>query len=170
MQLSSCIHHETSGDCEKMSSLIVPRRQLLRGLASLAVCAPAVVRASSLMGISAKYCAPAALLPWATAQNALALLQQEMERQFAETLFGEDGRPAEAEEEEVLPALSPLGAEAKMTALWELRSWFGPRGSPSRRFEELPIEVQAALVSMFDPAPRQGRVASYLTTPLEAGT
>lgn len=108
------------------------------------------------MGISAKYCAPAVLPLWATAQDALAVLQDEMERQFAETLFGEDGRQAAAED--VLPTLSPLSGEAKMTALWELRSWFGPRGSPPRRFEELPIEVQAALVSMFEPAPQQGRV------------
>lgn len=156
MQLSPCIHHETSGDYEKMGSLIVPRRQLLRGLASLAVCAPAVVRASSLMGISAKYCAPNTLPLWATTQDAPALLQHEMERQFAEALFGEDGRPAA---EDVLPALRPLFGEAKMTALWELRSWFGPRGSPPRRFEELPVEVQAALVSMFEePALQQGRV------------
>ena len=35
--------------------VIVPRRQFLRGLASLAVCAPAVVRASSLMGVSARF-------------------------------------------------------------------------------------------------------------------
>ena len=153
-----------------MGSRIAPRRQFLRGLASLAVCAPAVVRASSLMGISAKYCASAAAFPpWVTARDALALLQHEMERRFADTLFGEDSRLAEAGL--AVPALGPIVAEAKLTALWELRTWFGPRGSPARRFGELPVEVQAALVSMFEPGPlRQQSVASYLTTPLEAGT
>jgi len=37
-----------------------------------------------------------------------------------------------------------------MTALWELRTWFGPRGAPPRPFEDLPAEVQTALISMFD--------------------
>ena len=50
------------------------------------------------MPISARYCpfAPAAP-PWATPQDALALLQHEMERRFAETLFGAEGLSPEAE-------------------------------------------------------------------------
>ena len=130
-----------------MSSLVVPRRRFLRGLAASAVCAPAVVRASSLMAISAKFCSAGSAPPWATTQQALAWLQHEMERRFAETLFGAEGLPAEAES--AAPTRSPVIAEARITALWELRTWFGPRGSPPKPFEELPPEVQAALVSMF---------------------
>jgi hypothetical protein len=134
-----------------MSSLIVPRRRFLQGVASLAVCAPPVVRASSLMAISARYCplAPPAP-PWATPQDALALLQHEMERRFAETLFGADGLSAEAENG--VPTRSPIVAEAKTTALWELRTWFGPRGSPPKPLEELPAEVRAGLFSMLGPS------------------
>jgi hypothetical protein len=131
-----------------MSSLIVPRRRILQGLATLAVCAPAVVRASSLMGISARFCgSTGAIPPWATAQDALAWLQHEMERRFAETLFGSERLSKECENDG--PTRSPVVAEAKITALWELRTWFGPRGSPPKPFEELPAEVQAGLVSMF---------------------
>jgi hypothetical protein len=131
----------------KMSSLIVPRRGFLRGLTSLAVCAPAVVRASSLMGISAKFCVSAAAAPpWLTTQEALAWLQHEMERRFAETLFGPENLSAEAES--ALPTWSPVVADAKMTALWELRARFGPRGSPPRPLEEMPAEVRAGLFSM----------------------
>ena len=90
----------------RMGSLIVPRRQFLRGLASLAVCAPAVVRASSLMGVSARFCDSShATPPWAATQDALALLQHEMERRFAETLFGAESLPAEAEY--AVPAWNP---------------------------------------------------------------
>jgi hypothetical protein len=131
-----------------MSSLIVPRRRFLQGLASAAVCAPSVVRASSLMAISAKFSGPAGPAPlWATTQEALVLLQRALEYRFAETLFGQEGLSTEAED--AVPAVGPVVAEAKITALWELRTWFGPRGSPPKPFEELPAEVQAALVSMF---------------------
>ena len=47
-----------------------------------------VVRASNLMGVSARFSGSAlAIPPWPT-EDALALLQHEMERRFAETLFG----------------------------------------------------------------------------------
>jgi hypothetical protein len=131
-----------------MGSLAVPRRRFLLGVASLAICAPAVVRASSLMRISAEFCDSArGAPPWAATEDALALLQHEMERRFAETLFGAELLSAEAETSLVAP--SPVVAEAKTTALWALRTWFGPRGSPPRRFEELPGDVQARLSSMF---------------------
>ena len=131
-----------------MGSYIVPRRQFLRGLASLTVCAPAVVRASSLMGISATFRASAGPVPlWAIPQDALALLQHEMERRFAETLFGAEVLSAEAETS--LLARSPVIAEAKITALWELRTLFGPRGSAPKPLEDLPAEVRAGLSSMF---------------------
>jgi len=133
-----------------MGSLIVQRRRFLGGLASAVVCAPAVVRASSLMAISARFSgAASAAPPWASAQEALALLQQALEHRFVETMFGREALSAEAEGG-VLPTFSPLVAEAKMTALWELRTWFGPRGAPPRPFEDLPAEVQTALISMFD--------------------
>ncbi len=134
-----------------MGSLIVPRRRFLRGLASLAICAPAVVRASSLMRISPRYSVFAPAAPqWATTQDALALLQHEMERRFAETLFGAETLSTEAESG--VPTRSPIVAEAKITALWELRTWFGPRGSPPKPFEELPPEVRAGLFSMLGPS------------------
>jgi hypothetical protein len=131
-----------------MGSLIVPRRQFLRGLASFVVCAPAVVRASSLMGISARFCVSTpSVQPWTTSQDALAVLQHEMERRFAETLFGPGCLSEEAEN--AVPTWNPLGAEARITALWELRTWFGPRGSPPRPFEELPSEARAGLALIF---------------------
>lgn len=129
-----------------MRSLTVPRRQFLCGLASAAVCAPGIVRASSLMRISARYCVFAPLASaWATSEGAPAVLQHEMERRFAETLFGPEALSLEAED----GAPSLIFAEAKITALWELRTWFGPRGSRPKPFEELPAEVQASLFSMF---------------------
>jgi hypothetical protein len=131
-----------------MGSLVAPRRQFLRGLASLAVCAPAVVRASSLMGVSARFCGSYhATPPWAAAHDALALLQHEMERRFAETLFGAEALSVEAETS--LRARSPVVADAKITDLWELRTAFGPRGSPPKPLEDLPAEVRAGLASMF---------------------
>ncbi len=136
----------------EMSSLIVARRQFLQGVASAAVCAPGIVRASSLMRISARHCvfAPPASL-WATTQDALAVLQHEMERRFAETLFGAESLSAEAENG--VPTRNSIVAGAKITALWELRTWFGSRGSPPKPFEELPAEVQASLFSMFGTPP-----------------
>jgi hypothetical protein len=132
----------------RMDSLVVPRRRLLKGLASLAVCAPAVVRASNIMRVSARFCVSShATPPWPATQDALALLQQEMERRFAETLFGAEGLSAEAEN--VIPTCSPRVTEAKLTALWELRTSFGPRGSPPKALEDLPAEVRAGLASMF---------------------
>jgi hypothetical protein len=100
------------------------------------------------MAISVKFCGSAGATPsWATTQEVLAWLQHELERRFAETLFGQEDPSAEVEGVE-LPR-SPLVAEAKITALWELRTWFGPRCSPPKPFEALPAEAQAALVSMF---------------------
>ncbi len=137
-----------------MGSLIVPRRQFLQGLASLAVCAPAVVRASNLMGVSARFCGSSHATPlWAVTQDALALLQHEMERRFAETLFGAESLPEEAEN--AVLTWNPLVAEAKITALWELRTLFGPRGSPPRPFEELPPEARAGLASIFGASRRR---------------
>jgi hypothetical protein len=131
-----------------MGSLIAPRRQFLRGLASFAVCAPAVVRASTLMGVSARFCESChATPPWAAADDPLALLQHEMERRFAETVFGAEALSAEAETS--LLARSPVVTEAKITALWELRTSFGPRGSPPKALEDLPAEVRAGLASTF---------------------
>jgi hypothetical protein len=132
----------------RMGSLVVPRRRLLKSLASLAVCAPAVVCASNIMRVSARfYASSRATPPRAATQDALVLLQQEMERRFAETLFGADGLSAEAEN--VIPSCSPIVTEAKITALWELRTLFGPRGSPPKALEDLPAEVRAGLASMF---------------------
>jgi hypothetical protein len=129
-----------------MGSLVVPRRRLLKGLASLAVCGPAVVRISNIMRVNARLCAYATP-PWAATQDALAVLQHEMERRFAETLFGAEGLATEAEN--AIPNRSPIVAEAKITALWELRMSFGPRGSPPKALEDLPVEVRAGLASMF---------------------
>jgi hypothetical protein len=152
--LSMCSSADSRGIC-KMGSLLVPRRQFLRGIGSLVVCAPAVVRSPSLMRISARFCVSGRPLPpWAITQDALALLQHEMERRFAEKLFGQDSRPAGAENA-VLPR-SPVVADAKITALWELRTWFGPRGSPPKPFEDLPAEVRAGLLSMFGACPDAG--------------
>jgi hypothetical protein len=132
----------------KMAPLIVPRRQFLRGLASLAVCAPAVVRASSLMIVSARFCGSSRVtVPWAVAQEAPALLQREMERRFAEMLFGADDLPEEAEN--VLLTRPAVVAEVKMTALWEMRTLFGLRGSRPQLLEDLPSEVQVGLLAMF---------------------
>jgi hypothetical protein len=135
-------------ELRRMGSFVVPRRRLLKGLASLAACAPAVVRASNIMRVSARFCAcshPAP--PSAATRDALARLQHEMERRFAETLFGAEGLSAEAES--VIPTCSPIATEAKITALWELRTSFGPRGSPPKALEDLPAEVRAGLASMF---------------------
>jgi hypothetical protein len=137
-----------------MGSLVVPRRRFLRGLASLGVCAPAVVRASTLMQVSARFCDSSHMAPpWAATQDALALLQQEMERRFAETLFGSETLSAEAENSAATPR--PVLAEIKITALWELRTSFGPRGSPPKSFAELPPEVRASLFRCLEPAPTQ---------------
>jgi hypothetical protein len=134
-----------------MGSLTVQRRQFLRGLGSLAVCAPAVVRAPSLMGVSARFCGSPHVTPaCAATQDALALLQYEMERRFAETLFGPENISAEGENSILTP--SPV-AEAKTTALWELRTLFGPRGSPPKPLEDLPAEVRAGLSSLFGACP-----------------
>jgi hypothetical protein len=138
-----------------MGSLTVPRRQFLRGVASFTICAPAVVRASSLMQVSARFCGFSHMAsPWAAAQDALALLQQEMERRFAETLFGAETLSAEGENSVV--TRPPALAETKITALWELRTSFGPRGSPPKSFAELPAEVRANLFRCLEPAPTQG--------------
>ena len=131
-----------------MGSLTVPRRQFLLGFASLGVCAPAVVRAPSLMGVSARFCwSSRAAPPWTASQEALALLQHEMERRFTETLFGAENLSAEAEG--YVMSQDPVVAEAKITELWQLRTLFGPRGSPPKALEDLPAEIRACLSSMF---------------------
>jgi hypothetical protein len=131
-----------------MGSRTVPRRQFLLGLASLGVCAPAVVRAPSLMGVSARFCwSSRAAPPWTASQEALALLQHEMERRFTETLFGAENLSAEAED--YVMGQDPVVAEAKITELWQLRTLFGPRGSPPKALEDLPAEIRACLSSMF---------------------
>jgi hypothetical protein len=131
-----------------MGSLIAPRRQFLRGLGTFVVCAPAVVHASTLMGISARFCGPCNATPsWAASQDALALLQHEMERRFAETVFGAENLSAETENSVL--TRGPVAAEAKITGLWELRSLFGQRGSPPKSLEDLPAEARAGLASMF---------------------
>jgi len=132
-----------------MGSLVVPRRQFLRGLAAAAVCAPAVVRASSLMEISARFCvSTGTAAPSATTQEVLAWLQHAMERRFAETLFGAENLSAEAEN--TFPRWSPVVAGAKITALWELRTRFGPRGARPKPLDEMPAEVRAGLFSMLE--------------------
>src|SRR3984957_16637563 len=134
-----------------MGSLIVRRRRFLLGVASFTVCAPAVVRASNLMGVSARFSGSAlAIPPWPT-EDALALLQHEMERRFAETLFGAENLSAETENSVL--TRSPVVAEAKITALWELLTLFGPRGSPPKPLEDLPAEVRAGLSSMLGACP-----------------
>jgi hypothetical protein len=141
-----------------MGSLVVPRRQFLRGLAAAAVCAPAVVRASSLMGISAKVCvSTGATAPWATTREVLAWLQHEMERRFTETLFGPHNLSAEAEI--AIPTWSPLVADAKITTLWELRTRFGPRGAPPKPLAQMPAEVRAGLFSMLEASHGAGAAA-----------
>jgi len=153
-----------------MGSLTVPRRQFLRGLASLGVCAPAVVRAPSLMGISVRFCwSSRAAPPWTASQEALALLQHEMERRFTETLFGAENLSAEAEDR--VMSQGPVVAEAKTTELWELRTLFGPRGSPPKPLDDLPAEVRAGLSSMFgtcsdaSSGPRTARFPSFAARP-----
>jgi hypothetical protein len=130
-----------------VGSLVAPRRQFLRGLASLAVCAPAVVHASNLMAVSARFCASSDLTSRWPTKDALALLQHEMERRFAEMLFGAEALSAETENSVL--TRSPVAAEAKITALWQLRTAFGPRGSLPKPLEDLPAEVRAGLSSMF---------------------
>jgi hypothetical protein len=135
-----------------MGPRIIPRRQLLRAFASLAVCAPAFVRAPSLMGVSARFCGSyRAAPPWTAPQEALALLQHEMERRFAETLFGAEHLSAESENSVL--TRRPIIAEAKITELWQLRTMFGLRGSPPKPLEDLPAEVRAGLSSMFGGCP-----------------
>jgi hypothetical protein len=137
-----------------MRPLIVPRRQFLRGLTSLTVCAPAIVRASNLMAVSARFCDSShATLAWPVAREAPALLQHEMERRFAETLFGAHNLSAEAENSFL--TRRAIVAEARMTALWELRTFFGLRGSRPQLLEDLPSEVQVDLLAMFGAGPRR---------------
>jgi hypothetical protein len=146
MQLPRVLINERLG-MRTMGSLVAPRRQFLRGLASLVICAPAVVRASTLMGVSARFCAASDVTSeWRTA-DALALLQHEMERRFAETVFGAENLSAQTENSVL--TRSPVVTEAKITALWELRTLFGSRGSPPKSLKDIPPEVRAGLASMF---------------------
>jgi hypothetical protein len=100
------------------------------------------------MGVSARFCwSSRAAPPWTASQEALALLQHEMERRFTETLFGVENLSAEAEG--YVMSQDPVVAEAKITELWQLRTLFGPRGSPPKALEDLPAEIRACLSSMF---------------------
>jgi hypothetical protein len=104
------------------------------------------------MEISARFCGSyRAAPPWTAPQEALALLQHEMERRFAETLFGVENLAAESENSVL--TVRPVIGEAKITELWELRTLFGPRGSPPKPLEDLPAEVRAGLSSMFGGCP-----------------
>jgi hypothetical protein len=110
------------------------------------------------MRISGKLCySVGAGPPWATSQEALAWLQHEIERRFAETLFGPESLSAEAER--AVPVVIPVAADAKITRLWELRTRFGPRGSPPKPFEELPADVRAGLFSVVGAFPVVGSEA-----------
>jgi hypothetical protein len=136
------------------------------------------------MTISAKFCGSTVTIPpWASAQEALAWLQHEMERRFAETLFGQEGLLAEPEGD--VPTWNPVAAEAKITALWELRTRFGLRGSPPKPLEALPADIWAGLFSIVGTSSGgysevgsapfwlrgpQERFALDLTTSPEAGT
>ena len=138
---------KSAGRLRRMGSLVVPRRRFLRGLASLAVCAPAVVRASNLMEVSAKFCGSSHMtLPSGShsggarpvaARNGAPIRRNAVRR-----------RNSSAEVEESVVTRRPVIAEAKITALWELRTSFGPRGSPPKLLEDLPAEVRAG--SFFD--------------------
>ena len=100
------------------------------------------------MGVSARFCWSSRAAPrWTAPQEAPALLQHEMERRFTETLFGAQNLSAETEG--CVVSQGPVVAEAKTTELWELRTLFGPRGSPPKPLEDLPAEVRAGLCSMF---------------------
>ena len=132
-----------------MGSLVAPRRQFLCGLAAAAICAPAVVRASSLMNVSARFCASAgAASSWGTTEEVVACLQHEMERRFAETLFGAENLSSDAEIAHL--AWRPIVADARITALWELRTRFGLRGARPKPLEEIPAEMRASLLSMLE--------------------
>ena len=109
----ACTHQQRLG-IPKMSSLIVPRRQFLQGLASAVVCAPAVVRASSLMAVSARFSvsagprsamgdAPRKRSP-AAARNGASIRRNAV---------WPEGLSAEAED--AVPTRSPVVAEAKIT-------------------------------------------------------
>jgi hypothetical protein len=103
------------------------------------------------MGVSARFCGSYHATPaWAATQEALALLQHEMERRLAETLFGAEHLSAESEN--AVLTRRPVVGEAKLTALWELRMLFGPRGSPPKPLEELPAEARAGLFSLLEPS------------------
>ena len=99
------------------------------------------------MGVSARFCASSDVTSESPTADALALLQHEMERRFAETVFGAENLSAEIESSVL--TRGPVVGEAKTTALWELRTLFGPRGSPPKSLEDLPAEVRAGLASMF---------------------
>ena len=61
-------------------------------------------------------------------------------------------RELSAEGENSILTRRPVVGEAKLTALWELRMLFGPRGSPPMPLEELPAEARAGLFSLLEPS------------------
>jgi len=90
-----------------------------------------------------------------------------MERRFDEALFG--AAVLSADDYDLTPMRSPFAAQMKITALWELRTRFGPRGARPKSFQELPAEAQADLFSMFGVAANElsnhGPRASYEGAP-----
>jgi hypothetical protein len=118
-----------------------------------------------LMRISAEFGSSSAAAPWATAEEAVAWVQHEMERRFAQVMFDQAGSPRA--ERGAVPVRSYAAADPKITELWRLRTWFGDRNIVSQRsefaddwvlretrsarkpFAELPAEVQAGIVSAF---------------------
>ena len=151
--LSMCSSADSRGIC-KMGSLLVPRRRFLRGIGSLVVCAPAVVRSPSLMRISAKFCVSDEFVrPWATTETLSPGSRKKWSVDSPKRCLA---RIVAHWRRKRSHARSPVVAEAKITALWELRTWFGPRGPPPKPFEDLPAEVRAGLLSMFRACPDAG--------------
>jgi len=116
------------------------------------------------MRISAEFGSSSAAAPWATAEEAVAWVQHEMERRFAQAMFDQAGPPRA--ERGAGPVKSFAASDPKITELWRLRTWFGDRGESQRSefaddwvlretrsarkpFAELPAEVQAGIVSAF---------------------
>ena len=168
-----------------MGSLTVPRRQFLRGLASLAVCAPAVVRASSLMGISARFCWSSRAAPrWTAPQEALALLQHEMERRFTETLFGAENLLSGGRRLRREPGSRRRRSEDYRvvgTSNLVRASWFASQAarrsagrSPGRSFFDVWGLLRCKLSDMGGEVPElrgaHKRLVLHLTTLAEAGT
>jgi hypothetical protein len=194
MQLSSCIHQQSAGDCKGWvlfmprgvnSSEAWPRSQFARqrscahraswGLApDFAALYTRLRRGPPLRTRS-----PCCSMKWSADSPKRCSAQTIFQRSLSTP--SRPGAPSSRK-----PRLRrAVVAEAKTTALWELRTLFGPRGSPPRPLEDLPAEVRAGLFSMFGAGPDGNSQASaatfstycagkrfslHLTTPREAGT